>query len=497
MSPLESNLSRRLGLVHIGCSQDGIGRNALLHPLDHGRQYIALGIQGRIAGNLVANKSGTVATRAVTHTTDSEKAVKVIHLGVVQTHGLLDVLIVSRRVETGNDEVGLAVVVQDLGTLVLDGGQVTVPGLDVERIGPGSVGIVSRVEGGGVPVGVIVNGIAEPILREQEWGSRVHEIGRAHLGTGLHGRVDEAIVLAVEEGLEELGHDAGLGVCQACARVRAGRAEEGIADGIVAQGGILDDAIDIPIDTITLAEDVGIDHGPHVDGYKGRGGRVALLGIERAAPGGQVVEGQGGGSNHPAVKVVGEVLGLFETLASTGRAAEVIRLGMFLAVEGLGDLLAQDDTGVQCAVGKVLDDIAVVVEGHTGLAVVAIVCAHGGEAEVNGVGEVDILYTTTDATIAGAREATGPGLVGGEPHLHGDVGAVRGRHEQGDPAHVHGDILGVLGAGGGNIRESQGGTGGDGSDELDGGVWDNTAHGAGKVGTFGVEVGGDILCQYR
>lgn len=264
----------------------------------------------------------------------------------------------------------------------------------------------------------------------------------------------------------------------------------------MAQGRVLDDAVDVPVNGIALGEDVVVDDGPHGEGDKGGGVGGALQGVKGATPGGEVVKGQGGRAHDPAVKVVGEVLRRLEALAAARGAAEVVGLVVGGAVKGLGEDLAHDDARVHGAVGKVLDDLAVVVKGEATRAIVAIVGGDGGEAQVDRVGEVDVLDAAAEAAVAGAQEAAGPGVRGRQPGLHGQVGAVRGGHQERDTAHVDGDDLGALAARGVRVGEGEVGARGDGGRELHRGVGVEGAHGGGEVGALGGEGGGTVLGEH-
>lgn len=99
MPPLEGHLARSLRLIHIGRAQYRIRGNALLDPLHHGRQHVALGVQRGVARDLLADEGGARPTGAVSHAADAEEAVEVVELGVIQAHSLGDVLVVARRVE--------------------------------------------------------------------------------------------------------------------------------------------------------------------------------------------------------------------------------------------------------------------------------------------------------------------------------------------------------------------------------------------------------------
>lgn len=220
--PLEGNLARIQRLVDIGRSQHRIRGDPFLDPPDHGHQHVAFRVQRVVARDVLPDEGGAGPTGAVAHATDAEEAVELVQLGVVEAHRLRDVLVVPRRVEARDDGVLLAVVVQDLGPFVLDGGQVPVPRHDVEEVVRGEVGVVLRVEGGGVPGRVVVQGVAHVVLRVQEGLAGVDDGRREDLGAGLHGGVHETVILGVVHGLEVLADRLGLGLGEARARVAAG-----------------------------------------------------------------------------------------------------------------------------------------------------------------------------------------------------------------------------------------------------------------------------------
>lgn len=169
---------------------------------------------------------------------------------------------------------------------------------------------------------------------------------------------------------------------------------------------------------------------------------------------------------------------------------------MFLAIEGFGDFLADDNARVHGPVGKILHDLTVIVERLAAHAIVPVVRRHGGEAQVDGVCEVHVLDAPAQPAVARAQKAASPGVGGREPDFHGEVGPVRGGHEDGHAAHVDGDDLGALAARGVGLREGEVRAGGDGGSVLHGGVGVEGAHGGGEIGAFRVE-GGTVLGDRR
>jgi hypothetical protein len=75
--------------------------------------------------------------------------------------------------------------------------------------------------------------------------------------------------------------------------------------------------------------------------------------VKVPAPRRQIIEGQRRRADDVPVKVPGERLRGLEALAAAGGAAEVVGLGVRAAVEGGGEELADEDVGVEGAVGEV------------------------------------------------------------------------------------------------------------------------------------------------
>jgi hypothetical protein len=69
-------------------------------------------------------------------------------------------------------------------------------------------------------------------------------------------------------------------------------------------------------------------------------------GVKALAPGAQIAKGEGGRTGDDTIKVLVEFLRFFEALPAARRAAEIIRLGVRLAVEVTGDCFADLGTSV-------------------------------------------------------------------------------------------------------------------------------------------------------
>jgi hypothetical protein len=154
--------------------------------------------------------------------------------------------------------------------------------------------------------------------------------------------------------------------------------------------------------------------GPGDEGV-GRAGARGL--VERAAPRRQVVEGDSRCTGNDAVKLFRKVLCSLEALATTSGAAEIVGLGVLLAVEALGDLLANSDASLQPAmvstaqrirfgtdysraIRKVLDNLRIVVEGLSARAVVAVICANRCEPQTRRIRQIRIRDATVQSTVA-------------------------------------------------------------------------------------------------
>ena len=91
-------------------------------------------------------------------------------------------VVVERRDGGGYDLVLLAVVVEQLASGISEGGEVAVPGVDVADVfGPG-VGGHGGGDGAGVEGGVVVDGVAEPVVGVEELGGGVNGVGGGEEG---------------------------------------------------------------------------------------------------------------------------------------------------------------------------------------------------------------------------------------------------------------------------------------------------------------------------
>ena len=97
------------------------------------------------------------------HTANAEEAVKVVEFAAGDAHGSRNKVVVARGVETRNDLVRLAVVVQDLAAAVLVSAKISFPGRDVTGVDACCIVVVNRVQCGRVPVWIVVDCIAEPV----------------------------------------------------------------------------------------------------------------------------------------------------------------------------------------------------------------------------------------------------------------------------------------------------------------------------------------------
>ncbi|CRK27481.1 hypothetical protein BN1708_004373 [Verticillium longisporum] len=466
-----------MGAGLMDLDMDVVGRNALLHPPHNRRQHVALRLVPGHGDGPVADERGARSAGAVVEARDAEVAVKLVERGRREAHGARDVVVVARRVVARDDGVLEAVVVQDAGAAGARARQVALPRGDVEGVLRRGRGVVGRPQRRRVPAAVVVDDVAEPVVRVGE-GPAADE--QAQLRARLHARVDEGAVEAVQV-REDGAHRLRLGAREAGAR-RVGAADEGLGP-VLAEVRILEDAVNLAVEAVALHQHV-LPHGVPLLGRQERGGAWrASLCEEAAAPRREVCEGESGGAGDDAVKVFGEVLCLLEALATAGRAAEIVRLCVLLAVECLGDLLAENDAQVEGPVGEILNDARVVEEGFANGAVVAVVRADGGEALRHGVVDVLILDTSASATVAGAQEATSP--VGWQPDLDARVARRSGGGEHGDTADVN--VNNLAGAVTGRMvpRERQVRAGSDVTGEPHGGVLEvqRVDEGAASAGT--------------
>lgn len=424
--------AERLGVVDPPGADQLLGGDALLDPAHHGHEGVGVRVEAGARLELVADGPGAVAAAAVAHAGDAEEAVEVVELGRAEAHGARQVIVVARAVVRADDGVHLAVVVQQLAALGLEGAQV-VPGLDVARVLRGGVGHVLGGERERVPGRVVVNGVAEPIGGVDEVRASVQNVGGDDLAAGLHTGVDKGAINAVHAG-EDLANSVSLRAGQAVGGVSGvGRAQKRLG-AVLTEIRVLDNTVLNTIETIALVENILMNGGPQCLGDVALGVVTAEVGVEAAAPRSEVVESDGGRTGNDTVEVIREGLCRLETLATTSGASQVVRLGVSLAVESLGNVLADDNTSVDGTPGEVENNIFVLSKGNTASAIVAVVRTDGSKAKIRGIGEVLVLNAARSTAITSAQEATGP--VGGKPSLDADLASVRGRDSERDTAHI-------------------------------------------------------------
>lgn len=89
--------------------------------------------------------------------------------------------------------------------------------------------------------------------------------------------------------------------CQAAGSIASSAAEQ-TRGVVVANWGVLDDAVFIAVQLVALLQDISMDGGPLRGRDEGVRGGVSGGPVERAAPGGEIVEGDGWGACNNAVK---------------------------------------------------------------------------------------------------------------------------------------------------------------------------------------------------
>jgi hypothetical protein len=126
---------------------------------------------------------------------------------------------------------------------------------------------------------------------------------------------------------------------QAAGRI-AGSIAEQIRGIVVAERGVLKDAVFVAVELVALLQHVGVNGGPLRRGYEGVRCSVPGGAVERAAPGGEVVEGDGWSACNNTIKFLRELLRCLEALAAASRAAKVVGLVVLFSIEGFADLLS-------------------------------------------------------------------------------------------------------------------------------------------------------------
>jgi hypothetical protein len=336
--------TQRDSVVDVLRPDQRLRRIPLFNPIHKRHEDIALRLIRADLITRLPDGMSAVAATTVARAADSEVAVECVELRRRQLHGIGDVMVVARRILRRDDGVHAAVPVQDLGA-VGGGAEVARPGLDVERVDAGCVVEIGGVQRRGVPGWVVVDGVAEPVGRVGEGVAAEEDDRGEDLSAGLQARVDE-VAGVVQDGGEHVLDCLGLGGRQAGCTVAALAADQ--ARGVVvALLGELEDAVFVAVELVTLLQDVGVDGQPqgHGDESLGRVGARGL--VERAAPRRQVVESESRRAGNDTVEFFREVLCSLEALATTSGASEVVRFGVLLAVEALGDLLANSDASFQ------------------------------------------------------------------------------------------------------------------------------------------------------
>ena len=368
---------------------DMLRRNALFDPPDRGHEHIVLRVLAGIGDVLLTNGRCAVTESAVRHATDGEEAVELIELVRRQIHRLGNVPVVQLGALRADQLVLQTVVVEDLAAGLLEGREVALEGLDVVRVlGQCDLRIMHLPLRG--VVRRVVDHVLVPVLGELERLARVDGGRRVQLRPGLHARVEHSAVLTIQRGEDVLG-SLDLGAGQA-AGSDVGTADQGFQNGL-AESRVFNDAILGAIDRVALAKDFLMHDLPLGLREEGFGAGRAGGGIHLATPGDQVDKVERGGAHHNTIEVVGVPLNGSPSLATTGRASQVITLVETLVVKLRGEVLTSDDARVKRAVRKVLQNLGVMVEWFAGGSIVTIVGTHTGEAHLGRVRKIIILDT--------------------------------------------------------------------------------------------------------
>lgn len=336
-----------LGVIESGHSEHGSGE----------RSGLAVSVHV-VRGVLVGGRAG-----AVLHPGDQEEAVEVVDGDVLGTEGFLDVVVQIDGGAGGDGRVGVAVVVEELASLLVERG-------DVEVVGCGVSGVDLVGEGHEVRVPVLPGPVAADLEHILDVGDEVVvQAGSADFGAqGVAGE-DQGVVGFVP-GVEELVDGLELGRGHAGVVGGGGVAHHG--DGVKDTAeGVLQDVVFQAVLGIALLQDLVLDGG-HL------GVADVVVGGFREVPDGSedvpellVRSPPGWCAGNYAVEVVGEHLDFFEALLATGGATPVVAVGDVLSVVALGDLLAVDYGVVQGAVAPVGEGSFVVVAEASVVALVA------------------------------------------------------------------------------------------------------------------------------
>lgn len=97
------------------------------------------------------------------HARYAKKAIKAVQRLRPQPHGGSHMLIIPWRVIARDGAVSQAVVGEQLAARGPEGGEVALPGLDVEEVEMRREASVGPRERGGVPGGVVADGVLEPV----------------------------------------------------------------------------------------------------------------------------------------------------------------------------------------------------------------------------------------------------------------------------------------------------------------------------------------------
>jgi hypothetical protein len=152
-----------------------------------------------------------------------------------------------------------------------------------------------------------------------------------------------------------------------------------------------------------------MDDTPQSLGNESRGSIVEpRKDLQPETPAGKIDKVDGRSSSHDPIKVAGEHLSRFHTLASTSGAAQKVRLGVVLFVKHLRDLFAQDNSSVSSTVSKILDDSRSVEKGFPGCSIVATVRSDGRKAESGGICQVKVLHASRKAAVPSTQESPVP-----------------------------------------------------------------------------------------
>lgn len=365
-------------IIVLELGRDEIVRGrAVLDPVHDSQDEVVLGVikaghtehcSGERSGLAVSvHVVGSVLvggrTGAVLHTGDQEEAVEVVDGNVLGAEGFLDVVVQVDRGAGRDGRVGVAVVVEELPALLVEGG-------DVEVVSGGVSGVDLVGESHEVRVPVLPGPVAANLEHVLDVGDEVVvQAGGADFSAEGVSREDQGVVGFVP-GVEELVHGLELGWGHAGVVGGGGVAHHG--DGVEdTSEGVLQDVVFQAVLRVALLQDLVLDSG-HLSIAD-----VVVCGFGEVPDGSEDVpqllvrSPPGRCAGNHTVEVVREHFDFFEALLTTGGATPVVAVRDVLSVVALGNLLSVDHGIVEGAVAPVGKGSFVVVSEASVVALVA------------------------------------------------------------------------------------------------------------------------------